>query len=242
MNRRLLAAWCIGIILLSLVVQKPADALAGISGTLSISCLALTVDLTYHVSRDNTGTGDEHYAYLVTDGAGNVLLDFDSQDKFNGTDNFTDPFDRAPSANPVTVQWVSFAGNGLPQEVYRTVTITGCVGVGITSFNPADGRVDPRPGDRVAVWCNTSATPPNVVVYGVGDSATNGSHGFLLGQFSESDLLKADSTGITLNAGAGNGTISVQTDGQGHFYVAWNGGKFHATGQGDFAKSFSCAF
>src|SRR5205823_1324803 len=138
-----------------------------------------------------------------------------------------------------TVTFLSFAGNSLPQEVYYTTT--GNCTLGVTFFNPGDGRVDPRPGDRIAVWCNTRETPPNIVIYGVGDS-TNGSHGFFLGRFTFVELLAAGKKGITRSAGRGNGLISAVADAQGNFYVAWNGGLFKATGVGDFAKTFSCNF
>ena len=123
------------------------------------------------------------------------------------------------------------------------LTISGDIHIGSNMwFDPGDGRIDPRPNQRVAVWCNYMADTPNVVVYGIGDMKTNNSGGFYLATFNYADLVKAGRKGITKDGGKGNGTISMMTDGKGHFYTAWNGGSFNATGLGDFAKTFQCDF
>jgi len=109
-------------------------------------------------------------------------------------------------------------------------------------FNPGDDRVDPRPGDRLAVYCNPTAKPPSIVVYGIADNVPDWQKGFWLATFVNADLLKAGPKGITKDLGPGNGTVSMMQDGKGHFYVAWNGGKFGANGHGDFSKSFTCSF
>jgi hypothetical protein len=119
---------------------------------------------------------------------------------------------------------------------------SNCTGAGDSDsaapwFNPNDGRVDPRPGDRLAVYCNAAVTPPEVLVYGVQDN----SKGVFLAKFSNADLLKAGPEGMT-KAVDGLGTVSTMQDGGNHFYVAWNGGQFKATGRGDFSKSFTCEF
>jgi hypothetical protein len=106
----------------------------------------------------------------------------------------------------------------------------------VTFFGPGDSRVDPLPGDRLAIWCNTTTTPPTIVVYGVNDDKS----GFFLTLFKNADLLKAGPKGITQEAT--NGTVSMMQDGNGHFYAAWNDGQAHPSDQGDFAKSFTCAF
>jgi hypothetical protein len=107
----------------------------------------------------------------------------------------------------------------------------------VSWFNPNDSRVDGRPGDRLAVYCDPAATPPSVDVYGVEDN----SKGVFLATFNNVDLLKAGPKGITKSVD-GLGTISMMQDGDNRFYVAWNGGQFRATGQGDFSKSFTCNF
>lgn len=111
----------------------------------------------------------------------------------------------------------------------------------VTFFDPGDGRVDGKPGDRLAVWCNTDEDPQNIVVYGIGDQS-NGSHGFFLIKVTP-EKVEANSESIrTFDAGTGNGTVSIEGDGKGDFYIAWNGGIFHATGQGPFAKTVYCDF
>lgn len=105
------------------------------------------------------------------------------------------------------------------------------------SWNPSDGRVDPHPWDRLVIWCNIGANPPNVDVWGV----DNTSHGFRLHQFVFADLAAAGSKGQTFSVGI-NGTISLNVDAQNHFYAAWNGGQYSATGRDTYVKSFSCPF
>lgn len=56
-----------------------------------------------------------------------------------------------------------------------------------TFFDPADGRIDGRPGDRLAIWCNTSGNTPNLLIYGV----TSDSKGIFLSTVNFADLLKA---------------------------------------------------
>lgn len=96
-------------------------------------------------------------------------------------------------------------------------------------FNPGDNRVDPRPGDRLAVWCNQ---PDTLVVYGI----DNNSRGFPLTTFSNAAIRVAGSNGLTRNLGS-TGTVSVSEDNQNNFWLAWNGGPY-----GNFAKGFSCKF
>lgn len=108
-------------------------------------------------------------------------------------------------------------------------------------FDPGDNRVDPRPGDRLSVYCNPTAKPPTVVVYGIANDQPDYLKGFYLATFANADLLKAGPGGLTKNAG-NLGNVSMMQDGHGHFYVAWNDGKYGATGQGIFSKSFTCTF
>ncbi len=104
-------------------------------------------------------------------------------------------------------------------------------------FNPGDGRVDPRPGDRVAVYCNTADNPPNLVVYGI----DNASHGLWLSKFIFADLVKAGPKGI-LRKVEPKGSVFAVVDANNYFTVQWFGGPAGATGSKDFAKSFTCSF
>jgi hypothetical protein len=102
-----------------------------------------------------------------------------------------------------------------------------------TFWNPNDDRVDPRPGDRLAVWCNQ---PDKVVVLGTADDLPQNKSGFPLATFSYKSILAAGDKGLTHSAGA-LGTVSVSII-KGWFWIAWNGGKYKATGQGIFVKNF----
>jgi hypothetical protein len=56
----------------------------------------------------------------------------------------------------------------------------------VLSFDPGDGRVDPRPGDRLAIWCNLGGDTPYLLVYGVAPD----SKGFFLARINFADILK----------------------------------------------------
>jgi hypothetical protein len=103
-----------------------------------------------------------------------------------------------------------------------------------TWFNPGDDRVDPRPGDRIAVYCNRAN---EVTVLGVADDVPSNRSGFLLATFKYDDIVEAGERGLTRSAGA-TGTVSISLI-KGWFWVAWNGGKYKATGQGIYNKNFS---
>lgn len=168
------------------------------------------------------------------------------------------PTSPGPLTMPYTFTFTitSFA-NGVVVNVSRLVI--GCAGgvatlisltnsaLGGSVVNPCttDGRVDGKCGDRIAVYCNTAATPPNLEVWGVGTD----SKGVHLTKFVFSDIEKAGSQGIYKNLGK-LGVISAAVDSQNNFWVAWNGqvsvpsGAFYADGQPDhgFAKGFQCSF
>jgi len=108
-------------------------------------------------------------------------------------------------------------------------------------FDPGDNRADPRPGDRLAVYCMDATT---IQVIGVGN--TGAAAGYV--RFKAADVLKAGTSGLSaklisyMPTKADLGTISIQminSNGQTYFYVAWNGGVVGPTGQGDFAKQFA---
>jgi hypothetical protein len=101
-----------------------------------------------------------------------------------------------------------------------------------TFYNPGDGRVDPRPGDRVAVYCSAD----KVSVYGV----MNDSRGLFLATFTHADLIKAGAAGITKKVEP-RGTVIISLTGTSNLYVRWTGGPAAATGVKDFAKAFTCA-
>jgi hypothetical protein len=104
-------------------------------------------------------------------------------------------------------------------------------GIAISS---ADGRVEPHPNDPLAIWCNTTAAPPNLDIWGIGKD----SNGYPLVTFNFSDLLTAGSSGLTQRI-SNQGTISARVDDQNNFTVVWSE---RATGQSEFQKQFHCDF
>ncbi len=125
--------------------------------------------------------------------------------------------------------------DGPPAPQDFSVTIPPCAG---TWFNPGDARIDGRPGDRIAVYCNTAGANANsIVVYGVLDDSS----GKFLASFRYSDIVSAGSRGITRSA-APFGTVSISLSGSNSFNVRWIGGPANATGLGDFQKRFTCNF
>jgi hypothetical protein len=207
------------------------------------TCTGVTINITYHVNRNNTGDpAVEHYALIVTDGSGKVLFEDEYIDFFDGTDNYVEAYTVAPGYNPITAKLVSFAGNGLPEQVAYSNTYN-CPGLptggggGVVFWNPGDGRIDPLPGDRLAVYCNPGAKPPNVDVWGV----LNDSSGRRLFTFTFSDLVKAGAKGITKKVEP-LGTIFLSVDADNQFFAVWTGGPAAATSMGEFTKYFECNF
>ena len=93
----------------------------------------------------------------------------------------------------------------------------------------------------MAAYC---VAPDFIQVLAIDNSATVGYAFFKL-----EALEAAGKPGLILpvlgygsNKPNGNGNISVQlmrSNGQDYFYVAWNGGKYHPTGVGDYKKIFA---
>jgi len=94
--------------------------------------------------------------------------------------------------------------------------------------------VDARPNERLRVYCDI--TGGTISAYGV----DNNGNGFPLATWKYVDVYLAGSKGI--GKFADGGVISLSVDSQNNFWVAWNGGRFGANGQGPFAKAFNCAF
>jgi len=152
----------------------------------------------------------------------------------------------------VETDFVSVAGIPLGGE---TVTIVCNAGVLIsfssTKFGPGGGssgqffhsgdeRVDPRPGDRLAVYCNQKS---QIVVYGVDNGQIDSKKGFLLAVFKHADVKAANDRGLIKNLSE-NGTLSISLI-KGWYWIAWNGGKFNATGKDIWVKNFPetmCSF
>jgi hypothetical protein len=98
-----------------------------------------------------------------------------------------------------------------------------------------DGRANPQPGDRIAVWCNKD--DGTLDVWGV----DNESKGFRLAVFTGRELQLAGAKGITRTV-RNYGAVSASIDSEGNVWVAWNGGPFGANGRDSFAKALTCLF
>lgn len=103
----------------------------------------------------------------------------------------------------------------------------------IPFFNPDDCRMNPRAGDRIAVYCDWYFR--EISVLGI----TNLGQGYPLVVFDYDELALAGRNGLVANLGA-NGIVTARVDARNNFNVTWRGGPYGATGQGDFAKTFFC--
>lgn len=100
---------------------------AGASGfSAALSCSGFTTNGGNIVAnRDNTGSGAESIAINVIDGSGNIIYQSINALPLNwqvslGTGAYG--WRRTPAANPLTLNVVSLAGNGLSSEVIYTVS------------------------------------------------------------------------------------------------------------------------
>jgi hypothetical protein len=94
-------------------------------------------------------------------------------------------------------------GAGINVEVFEsfsTPTLINITGLSIPAvcptppqlavFDPGDGRVEPHPVDRLAIYCNRLANPATLDIWGI----TDDSKGFRLTTLVFADLLKARNT------------------------------------------------
>jgi hypothetical protein len=233
--RRILLALVVAFVASTFVTGSPLPAKAApfASASWTITCSSITVSYT----TDDWGDFDHIHIDFFVSGV----------PSFNILPNNATP-------NTTTVNTVNFTpvpvGTPIEVAIYDDgyvlyVATVPCAASGVSGsskseppfYNPGDNRVDPRPGDKIAVWCNPNDVPPALVIYGRNNENTS----FLLAKFTFADLVKAGPKGLSKNLGA-DGVISAMVDDGNNFWVAWNGGKYKATGKGDFAKGFKCDF
>src|SRR5258708_1913927 len=102
-----------------------------------------------------------------------------------------------------------------------------------------DNRVPSSPADRTVAYCRTSQDPTtHATIHQIEIWGLDNGSGFYLTSFDYVELVAAGAAGVYHNLGT-LGIVSMNADGQGHFYLAWNGGTFHASGQGAFSKFFT---
>jgi hypothetical protein len=102
-------------------------------------------------------------------------------------------------------------------------------------FNGGDNRVDGKPGDRVAIYCNPTGSHPYIDVWGILDDST----GKRLGWFDYATL-KAHNGGGSITSNMGTVNIAVYPDKK--VVVQWFDGPAYADGHGDFRKIVTCDF
>ncbi|MCZ7540415.1 MAG: hypothetical protein M5U29_10980 [Anaerolineae bacterium] len=103
----------------------PAQAFTtNIPPNIVLDCAGVTdFGSSFTTDRDNTGTGDEAYTVTGTDGYGNVLFFYSSQRPVGITSVFGSAlWTTAPLANPLTLRFVSLAGNGFSEQLVMELT------------------------------------------------------------------------------------------------------------------------
>ncbi len=148
----------LGVVLLTPVSAGQRDGL-----TFTLSCDGFTSGGGGIVlNRDNTGVGRETFAIVGRDGAGNVIYGPVTESFVIGGSLYVDPglfflWSTEPLANPLTVQVVSLAGNGLGEQIIyeRRGVCSGLPGVreADDTLLPSDGGT----GDEVGL----NEIPPN---------------------------------------------------------------------------------
>jgi hypothetical protein len=158
---------------------------------------------------------------------------------FNLTLPYVDSFTMTFSANGTDISntlWTVSCSSGGVATLTIADVLAGSASVSVPSiqfFNPGDNRVDGKPGDRLVVDCTTS---DKIIVYGVADDLESPRNGFYLTTFSYKALAEAGPEGLTQSV-SGLGSVSASLI-NGWYWIAWNGGKYHANGQGGFVKNF----
>lgn len=151
-----------------------------------------------------------------------------------GQQYFTAPFSASWPAVPVGTLLYIIIGDGT-NSLFTTVPCTnpsaGSQNVTFCNLS-ADGRIDGKCGDRIAVYCNAHATPPNLDVWVIDTSSI----GHELAKLPLSSLVPS----LTENLGA-NGIIHAGSDASGNGWVTLSGGPYGGTGTGDWAKTFKCS-
>jgi hypothetical protein len=188
------------------------------------------------------GTTSDNPSSLGTIGPGPITRTYLGRGVDTARPGMTDQF---PPNTVVT--FIYYDANSSAKAGYTVNCTTGAVamldftakaaggnGSAVEFYDPYDARIDPRPGDRLAVYCNQK---DQVVVYGIDHAQADFRKGFLLAVFKLEDIKAAGDKGLTRNLGE-NGTLSISLI-KGWYWVAWNGGQFNATGQDIWVKNFA---
>ena len=131
-----------------------------------------------------------------------------------------------------TVAWLGgpygASGQGAFVKTFKSVPLTDNSGA---PFDPKDGRLVPRVNDRLAVYLS----PTQIDVWGVNSE----NKGVWLTSLSLAEIKAAKAASITKTLAENNGTITLKGNGNGYYMLSWQGGKFGATGTGEYTMCFA---
>lgn len=116
----------VSVLVFSGINYNQANALTAllITGGMQLTCTqAIDNGTLFEADRDNTGSDSEAYRIYITDGFGNIIHDLSNAVGVGfvapiGTFSYNGS---APQANPLTLYFVSLAGNNLPEQLGYTV-------------------------------------------------------------------------------------------------------------------------
>ena len=152
---------------LSLAAVFTAIYAATFTGTVTFTCTDFgdTTPGTITFDRDNSGSGSENYRVEVTDGAGTIIFSLSTSRPVSTVTSLgIGVYSTAPQFNPITMTFISEAGNSLPEQIV-SVQQGSCAGlpsfaaVGaclpLTDFAvvgslPLDTQADYAPGQPAA--------------------------------------------------------------------------------------------
>jgi len=125
MKTRLLAALGLVVLAVGLTGGAASAATGGTITSVNFQCDHVTIAYdTVAFDRDNTSKGQEAWVLIVKDGNGQTLFQ-DAGSPAVGTslpgDNAVITYGTTPTANPISVQLISLAGNGFDQQLIWNV-------------------------------------------------------------------------------------------------------------------------
>jgi len=110
---------------------------------------------------------------------------------------------------------------------------TECAPTGpATFYHATDGRISGNPGDRIAIYCRKTG---RIEVWSI-----NNIQGLFLVSFNHLAVDAAGKAGFSVAVPLQGVIVTINGDGHGTYWASIHGGLFHATGAGDFAKTFQC--
>jgi hypothetical protein len=213
-KRRVFEVCLVGLLLVGLAYPLTIAHATSYEGTATLNCEGWVAnDGSVFLTRDNTGRIGrfegplERYQIVGWDGGGTQIYFQEAEaelgEKVNGIGNFT-PWMVAPQYNPLTFQFISLAGNGLPEVLVFEATGI-CPGLPYNDVPVTGDITEPQPG------CDTLLAIPSTAVVGlfVADAPVYWEPG--------------KSTHPLVTIKAGNTAWVIQLDGSGRYYeIIWS--------------------